>query len=308
VDFVYPTMALWCSFAVLAGASQDHFDEASLMQFSLDADGVFEEALLMEGGKANVTAAPSSQVRIANARADCYQKLVFDGHSKPITQADLDACATLIPPSHSCAYDKGWTYILDYHDNRELDDIPDDRNEIQAGFRKESAFFIGNAALENMAITKAEVCIVAEAQSCATSCIDMIALQQYIASDVGCDVTSGLSTPVKKALGVFSGQCASYDAKWFNPPAADLKTFPAPYSDIGWQCGTASERGFSAWSPQGSNWHAIGNGLTLSVNSAPGMFGVGPHKREFGWYWPTATNCAGQSGLDINILQIRVKV
>lgn len=45
--------------------------------------------------------------------------------------------------SKGCAHDPGWTYILDYKDDKDKNDIPDDADQIYEGFDEPNAFFIG---------------------------------------------------------------------------------------------------------------------------------------------------------------------
>ena len=72
------------------------------------------------------------------------------------------------PPTHdqfSCsagvaADSDEWPLIpFYYHDDRNVDDLPNTEAEVAKGFRHRNAYFIGNAALSNLKLDAAELCL-----------------------------------------------------------------------------------------------------------------------------------------------------
>lgn len=147
------------------------------------------------------------------------------GHSTP---TDLDWVACCEPALCDFENDeKDIRTILKYVDDRGLDDIPDDRAEIESGFvssdgtfsigadavqeiesgsvGSKNSFFIGLDALQSLSEELTfEVCAISES-NCNRECFFLS--PDVVSVSEGCPEVDSLNTPIKKAIGILAGIC-----------------------------------------------------------------------------------------------------
>lgn len=217
-----------------------------------------------------------------------------------------------------CQHDEGWHYVLDYHDRLNVDDIPNEQSTIAAGFAHDHAYFIGNAAVDQMDIDKIQICHLSASRSCAGKC--SYVYNKHSPSEVignhkfGELVNNGhneLKTDAAKIIAAWSGQALGTGAM--------VEQFGSPRDgDQSWNCnpdGSSATTSIQA-GHSGPGWHVHNWGLTLSIRQQglPGRTVA----YEFGWYndqqgsrtknaYPNdwATKC-GPNVDEENVFQIRV--
>merc|ERR1712137_282238 len=119
-------------------------------------------------------------------------------------------CMTLFATSAAdfvqrCPHEEGWTYILDYSDDRSIQDIPNNITSIAGGFETTNAYFRGMSALESIDDdVRLEMCIVSSASNCLTRCMMINNSWDF---PCACAKAQHLGTPAKRFLGSMAGVC-----------------------------------------------------------------------------------------------------
>lgn len=124
--------------------------------------------------------------------------------------ATCQACFT-----GKCPRRSGWTYLLDYTDERGVDDIPDTVQNVATGFTTKNAFYIGNGELEKLDMNKVKDLTVCFASSsaidsfgnCNEAC-EKLTTSSYSDGGTGCEFPD-VTNKVKKVVAGLSGQCLS---------------------------------------------------------------------------------------------------
>lgn len=202
-----------------------------------------------------------------------------------------------------CPHQEGWTYILDYSDNREQNDVPDEFSAIAAGFANSNAFYIGNDKLGELNIKTAQMCALVssvrlEDGSCQWSCIDIPDVEGWDLP--ACDECSGLGNGLKSFIAMLSGQARGRMKALKSIPEA---SFQGVGSTQTWSCRHYSDRGYHGkleiphGDDQGaSSWHIWGYGISLWVKQR-GFLEVGAYP-----------GCAESWPFDVDTFQVRVKL
>jgi len=223
-----------------------------------------------------------------------FNNAVFNGFPAGLAKPTCNTCqlpvamtttttTTTVVFRQRCAHDAGWTYILDYSDDRNVDDIPNSRAEIPAGFHHANAFYIGNDALDKLDIQEAEMCALASSENCNWSC-HLITDGAYNPDANGCAPIQRFSTNTKKIIAALSGQCEGI--------AHGQHRIYNVMNNVPWGCSGVSTYIYAS---HDTYWHAHGDGLTLYGDRTTGQ--------EFGYYKGKGRHC----GLDYDTLQIRIK-
>lgn len=260
----------------------------------------------------SISNAPGDADSIAAWRADEYGSAPFS--DKPEHLSATDACpqgSFKVPDVHvqKCAHEDEWEYVTDYHDDRSTNDLPDDAAAIAAGFHNENAYYIGDAALEELDLEEIQVCALVSGKNCMKNCYTMtddILASWYVHGSPntlntgGC--ASGLSTPLKKVISILSGACSNQPHFWmYQVPSDRFSKFEG--TDCGWQC--RGHRGWYTHSGAHGGWHAQGWGISLSTKGRLGQH-MNNNNQEFGWWGGTCGHCTTQA--DPDVFQIKVKV
>lgn len=230
---------------------------------------------------------------------------------RPENLEPTDVCpqgAVQVPDNflHTCDHEDGWDYVLDYGDDRSKDDIPDNAADIGAGFSNQNAYYIGNEELEKLELEEVQICALVSGKDCNANCFTLTddngAANSWVNSNnIPGNCFPELTSPLKRVIGVFTGQCTDQHYIFLHVPNDSFAKFSGDISHIAWQC--RGYRRFYTWSGSWRGWHAEGWGLTLSTAYNPN-FGA---NYEFGWY--DSGTCGAQSaGANADVFQIRVKV
>ena len=102
-------------------------------------------------------------------------------------------------PLNSCSSNTDYTVVFDHVNNG--GNIPSEDSIVAAGYRSNAYNYIGNAALNAMNISHAEMCLY-ESSSCHMNCVD---ITDYDYS-LGSTVLSSMNTDVKKVIAMMVGQ------------------------------------------------------------------------------------------------------
>jgi len=76
-------------------------------------------------------------------------------------------------PTTGICEDAGWSYVLNYHDDRSLDDIPNTWSDVDPGFRNSNAHYIGREEIQQTEFGEVELCA-GSAQSCQKTCYPLL--------------------------------------------------------------------------------------------------------------------------------------
>jgi len=210
-----------------------------------------------------------------------------------------------------CAHERGWTYVLDYSDDRQVDDIPGGRSgsyRISRGFTNRNAYYIGNAKLNALNIKEAQMCFLSSTTKtktgkCQWSCMTL--KNQYWANGKFCRACNpGLTgaTPVKKIIAGLSGQMMGiresgmrYTILQVKPGMlSDGQRFQDDARNIRWSCGPGKNIVYYGR----PGWHINGYGISARFEHGKGAYEIG---------WPD-NRCGYKTKLDVDTLQIRVKI
>jgi len=192
-----------------------------------------------------------------------------------------------------CQHERGWTYVMDYSDRHQTDDIPSNRNTIANGFDNRNAFYIGNRKLNQLNIKQAQICALASRQrkggKCNWSC------KNVVNSNWG---GGHLCGPCKKyqrgniyrLIAGFSGQMTGgLVVKNIKPYIAK---FQWQFRGSGWNC--RNHQHIASW---GVGWHKNGWGISLRGDH-------GKNSWEVRWYDNT---CRLLNKLPVDTIQVRVR-
>jgi len=213
----------------------------------------------------------------------------------------------VLPPGFTgkCSHQSGWTYILDYSDERGKDDIPDTPKDIANGFANKNAFFMGNANLEQLNLMNTmnlEVCFASSSANCIESC-EPINANSWVANSA-CSFPS-LTDNRKKAIAALSGQCVASGVVPFMKKGKSRR-FPDPYAQVRWEGADFPDRddivvAVKGWcGGDGYGVHVLGRGIALCTQDLPTFRA------------PAGTELAFMKGagysLDVDTLRIRYQL
>ena len=63
-----------------------------------------------------------------------------------------------VAPDLACVRDPEWEYAFELIDNPTVNDLPDEPSAIAAGFSNLNAYYIGNEALDALALSAVQIC------------------------------------------------------------------------------------------------------------------------------------------------------
>lgn len=243
-------------------------------------------------------------------RADEYGSSPFSDHPDHLSATDVCPQGSFkVPDGHiaKCAHEDEWEYVTDFGDDRSKNDIPDDAASIKAGFSNQNAYYIGDAALEELELEEVQVCGLISSDNCRKACYTLSDnLDSWYVhgspNTIPSSCAAGLSTPLKKMISILSGACSNENHFWmYQLPSMTYSKFEG--TNCGWQC-----RGYRGWythSGSHGGWHAQGWGISLHVKGNIGLH-MNNANQEFGWYGGTCGSCVSQA--DVDTFQIKVKV
>ena len=183
-----------------------------------------------------------------------------------------------------------WTDLFELEDDKSVDDLTSASN-MANGFQTPNAYYHGNALLEALPITKAQLCAGARNNgACEVNCIDITPAEVGYGITSGTYSPSGLSTNYKKMIACMTGQCTgdAYSSGFFFECKAGnsyCDTRFAPYkwssswtTDQGWSvpgAGSSVSDYISAMGPHGCDAscspHTWGSGLTLRTGTTENL-------------------------------------
>jgi len=184
-----------------------------------------------------------------------------------------------------CPRDAAWNYVMEIEDDATMQDMPHNANTVANGFTREHAQYIGNAALNALTFTRAQICFGKKSQCGSQTCMDIDA------NNVGHGITSdrwhsirNLQGDVRKMLGCFTGQCA---------PVAGQDTYSlGAFFEAHTEAERCSNIGFND-GYSGQPWGIPGGGAYTCI--------VGPHNSNHPvHFWASGHTMCWNSGTDGN--------
>jgi len=196
-----------------------------------------------------------------------------------------------------CPHDPSWQYIVDYHDDRSVDDLPDSASTVAGGFANSNAFYIGNEQLANLDISAVEVCALASKDSASYDCnAACFAVTESMVLG-GCNDSL---PPLKQAIVAIAGACPRELNKQmlsFPDGSKDGPSFGGARADVHWACGGYGALSFKTW----ASIHADGWGITVDSDKG--------NKFEVGFYSDTcSTNYWGNADFMPLVDTLHIKV
>jgi len=172
-----------------------------------------------------------------------------------------------------CPHKEGWTYVLDYSDDRKQNDVPDEISMIAAGFANSNAFYIGNDKLGELNIKAAQMCALAssvrlEDGACQWSCIDIPDVEGWDLPP--CHKCDGLGSDLKRFIALLSGQALGQEKSLNDLPES---AFQGSGSNQFWNGPVYHEKGYRGLrmphgnDQQQSSWNFEGCGISLWIKS-----------------------------------------
>lgn len=113
-------------------------------------------------------------------------------------------------PSLSCPQAEGWWYLAELEDDHgSVDDWPDDKAAIAAGFSRSGGYYIGNARLNDLPLARVQICVGA-ISGCSIDCQDI--KQEHLGRQItdqwsNVPRDSAIPDDFKKMIACFTGQC-----------------------------------------------------------------------------------------------------